>query len=142
MRDDGFGFSFGVDQDVARLVFLGAEMGFQFVIFLLQLIVADRMVLGIVLHERTGQHRFLGQFGLLDDLRILVYSGLFCCLRQHFEIDHVVEYCLLQCRGVRLTLCRRDLDSHVHASLRNGNAIHCGGSFVLCKCRVNQQCAQ
>ena len=63
--DDGFGLGFGIHQNMADLGFLVSVTGFQLVVFLLELVIGDRVAFGIVLDIRADQHRILGKFGLL-----------------------------------------------------------------------------
>ncbi len=119
--DDGLGLVLGLDQNVADLVFLVAELQADVLVFLLQHLIGDRVRLDVLVEIGTDQDALTRHHHLALDLGLLVQALLLRGLHQHFAANQFFLDGLAQFRRVFLAL--GDLAGHQRVGTGFGNGL-------------------
>ena len=116
---------------MAGLVFGGAEVGLDQVVFSLELGFTDRVSLDVVAQVGANEHGLLGQFDLALNVGILVEALLFRFLGKNFAADQLFLDGVLQFRRIRGALGLLLGDEGVIDALRNRLAVDGDESLAL-----------
>jgi hypothetical protein len=122
--DDQLGVFFLVDQDVPQLVLGGAHLRLQAVVRGLDLLVADRMLLDVILDKGPDINRLPGQVGLCSNLGVLVQTHLLGLLDQQLTANQLFADGVFQLRRVGSTLRLLFGEEGIGDGLRDGNAVY------------------